>query len=105
MNLLTIFSLYPDQEACIEHLEVRWGDCPSCPHCGSASVSRKADALELPRLQIVIRHDLRKDEWLQKWFLAVGLVVNAKKSLSSYQLARDLDLNQKTAWSARDRGS
>ena len=25
-------------------------------------------------------------------------MVNAKKSLSSYQLARDLDLNQKSAW-------
>ncbi len=35
---------------------------------------------------------------LQKWFLAISLVVNAKKSLSSCQLARDLDLNQKTAW-------
>ncbi len=35
---------------------------------------------------------------LQKWFLAIGLVVNAKKSISSPQLARDLDLNQKTAW-------
>ena len=22
MNLITIFSLYPDQEACIEHLEI-----------------------------------------------------------------------------------
>ena len=35
---------------------------------------------------------------LQKWFLAISLIVNAKKSLSSYQLARDLKLNQKTAW-------
>ena len=35
---------------------------------------------------------------LQKWFLAIGLIVNAKKSLSSCQLARDLELNQKTAW-------
>ena len=26
------------------------------------------------------------------------LVLNAKKSLSSYQLACDLELNQKTAW-------
>ena len=34
MNLITIFSLYPDQEACIEHLEnVRWHGEPSCPHC------------------------------------------------------------------------
>ena len=35
---------------------------------------------------------------LQKWFLAISLILNAKKSLSSYQLARDLKLNQKTAW-------
>lgn len=35
---------------------------------------------------------------LQKWFIAIALIMNAKKSLSSYQLARDLDLNQKTAW-------
>ena len=34
----------------------------------------------------------------QKWFLAISLIANAKKSLSSHQLARDLDLNQKTAW-------
>ena len=31
-------------------------------------------------------------------FLAISLIMNTKKSLSSYQLARDLDLNQKTAW-------
>ena len=35
---------------------------------------------------------------LQKWFLAISLTVNAKKGLSSCQLERDLDLNQKTAW-------
>lgn len=35
---------------------------------------------------------------LQKWFLAITLIVNAKKSLSSYQLSRDLDLNQKSSW-------
>ena len=40
---------------------------------------------------------------LQKWFLAVGLMVNAKKSISSCQLARDLDLNQKSAWFMQQR--
>ena len=35
---------------------------------------------------------------LQKWFLAISLITNAKKSLSNHQLSRDLDLNQKTAW-------
>ena len=40
---------------------------------------------------------------LQKWFLAISLMANAKKSLSSYQLARDLELNQKTAWYMQQR--
>ncbi len=34
---------------------------------------------------------------LQKWFLAIGLMVNAKKSISSCQLARDLNLTQQSA--------
>ena len=40
---------------------------------------------------------------LQKWFLAIGLIVNAKKSLSSCQLARDLELTQPTAWYMQQR--
>ena len=35
--------------------------------------------------------------------MAIRLVFNAKKSLSSCQLARDLDLNQKTAWYMQQR--
>ena len=35
---------------------------------------------------------------LQKWFMAIALITNAKKGLSSYQLARDLDLKQRAAW-------
>lgn len=40
---------------------------------------------------------------LQKWFLAISLVLNAKKGISSRQLARDLDLPVKTAWSVAHR--
>ena len=35
---------------------------------------------------------------LQKWFLAWSLMIDAKKSLSSEQLARHLTLNPKSAW-------
>ena len=35
---------------------------------------------------------------LQKWFLAIVLITNAKKSLLNCQLARDLDMNQMSAW-------
>ena len=40
---------------------------------------------------------------LQKWFLAIGLMVNAKKSLSSCQLARDLQVSQPAAWYMQQR--
>ena len=35
---------------------------------------------------------------LQKWFLAVMLILNAKKGLSALQLSRDLKVNKNTAW-------
>ena len=109
MNLISIFQRYPDQEACIEHLErVRWNDTPACPKCGSIKVGRKADGDRVGRwnchdchasFNVLSGTVFAKTRLpLQKWFLAVGLVLNAKKSVSSHQLARDLDLNQKSAW-------
>ena len=109
MNLLEIFQRFPDQEACLEHLErVRFGDEPYCPHCGSVKVARKAERHRQGRwnchdckgsFNVLSGTIMQKTKIpLQKWFLGIGLIVNAKKSLSSCQLARDLDLNQKTAW-------
>ena len=114
MNLLKIFTLYPDQEACIEHLEkVRFGDDAFCPHCGGIRVARKADGFRVGRwnchdcnasFNVLSGTIFEKTKIpLQKWFMAIGLVVNAKKSLSSCQLARDLDLNQKSAWYIQQR--
>lgn len=114
MNLIQIFTRYPDQEACIAHLEkVRWGDHPYCPHCGTDSISRKADGDRVGRwnchdchasFNVMAGTIMEKTKIpLQKWFLGIGLMVNAKKSLSSCQLARDLELNQKTAWYMQQR--
>lgn len=109
MNLISVFEKYPTQEACIEHLEnVRWGDNPTCPFCKSDRVARKREGDRVGRwnchvcnksfnvLSGTVFQGTQVD--LQKWFLAISLIVNAKQSLSSYQLARDLQLNQKTAW-------
>ena len=111
MNLIDVFERFPDQESCIEHLErVRWRGTPVCPHCGSIDVVRKKED-GIGRVGRWNCHDCKasfkvthgtvfhgtKIE-LQKWFLAISLILNAKKGLSNYQLQRDLDLNQKTAW-------
>lgn len=109
MDLIRVFQQFPDHESCLEHLEkVRWGDVPRCPHCSSEKVARKADGKRVGRwnchdckssFNVLSKTIFQKTKIpLQKWFLAISLLLNAKKSLSSCQLARDLDLNQKTAW-------
>ncbi len=35
---------------------------------------------------------------LSKWFLAIGIMCNAKKSVSAKQMQRDLGVNYRTAW-------
>ena len=111
MNLIEVMERFPDQESCIDYLErIRWRNKPVCPHCESKDVVRKKEE-GVGRVGRYNCHDCNASFKvtcgtvfhgtkikLQKWFLAISLIVNAKKSLSSCQLARDLDLNQKTAW-------
>lgn len=108
MNIMQVSRSFPDQAACIGHLEtVRWRGTPTCPHCESSDVARKKDNKRIGRwnchdckssfnvLSGTVFQNTKID--LTKWFMAIALIANAKKSLSSHQLARDLDLNVKTA--------
>ena len=114
MNLISVFNKFPNQQSCIDHLEaIRWPEKAFCPLCGSDRVARKAEGQKVGRwnchnctssfnvLSGTIFQGTRVP--LQKWFLAISLMANAKKSLSSFQLARDLELNQKTAWFMQQR--
>ena len=108
MSLISVFEKYPTQQACIEHLEqVRWGDNPACPYCKSERVGRKKEGQRVGRwnchacrksFNVLSGTVMQKTKIpLQKWFLGIALIVNAKKSLSSYQLARDLSLTHQAA--------
>ncbi|RKU13829.1 hypothetical protein C6501_09070 [Candidatus Poribacteria bacterium] len=111
MNLIEVIKHFPDQESCIAFLEnIRWGNTPICAHCGSLKVNNRHEKKEglIGRWNCqdckasfkvtcnTLFHGTKIP--LQKWFAAISLMINAKKSLSSHQLARDLELNQKTAW-------
>ena len=109
MNLITVFQKFPDQQACIDHLEqIRWPAIALCPFCSSDKVARKAEGDKIGRWNChkctnsfnVLSGTIFQGTHipLQKWFLAIALMADAKKSISSHQLSRDLDLNQKTAW-------
>ena len=114
MNLISVFNQFPDQQSCIAHLEqIRWANDPFCPLCGDHDVARKVEAGRLGRwnchgcrssFNVLSKTIFQGTQLpLQKWFLAISLMVNAKKSLSSCQLARDLELNQKSAWFMQQR--
>ena len=106
MNIIQVFEQFPNQESCIAHLEkARWEDIPCCVYCGSIKVARKEterrwrcyDCRTSFSVTVgTIFHHTHLP--LQKWFLAISLILNAKKGLSSLQLSRDLKVNKNTAW-------
>ncbi len=109
MNLIEVFERFPEHVDCIDYLEaIRWSDGVHCPHCDSSDVARKGEIHRWGRWNC---HSCKSSFTvmsktmfqytkipLQKWFAGICLVVNAKKSISSYQLARDLEMKQKAAW-------
>jgi transposase-like protein/IS1 family transposase len=111
MNVIEIMKRWPDQETAIHHLEqVRWGGKPVCPYCGSEKICVHASKDKTsPRWQCeschrafsvtvgTIFHHTHLP--LQTWFLALAIMLNAKKNVSSLQLSRDLNLPYKTTWS------
>src|SRR5258708_975439 len=107
MNIIEVFRKFPTEADCISYLEeIRWHGTPVCPYCKSKHVT------SLPKEQ---RHHCNECNTtfsvtvgtifhhthapLQKWFLAISLILNAKKGISARQLGRDLEVNKNTAWS------
>lgn len=113
-SLIEIYRRFPTREAATAHLEiVRWPDGPICPKCGATTVSRKTEPGQSDRLQCwtcersfsatvgTIFHNSHID--LQRWFLLISLMLNAKKGLSAMQAARDLEMRRPTVWSMMHR--
>jgi transposase-like protein len=106
MNIVAIYKKFPTEADCIAHIErVRWNGRPVCPYCKSTRTT------PMPRESRhhcngcnttfsvtvdTIFHHTHLD--LQKWFLAISLVLNANKGISARQMARDLEVNRNTAW-------
>lgn len=106
MNILEIIKLFPDQASCISHLEhLRWGASRECPYCkskqgGKRSGTQRYQCYSCNSSYSVLVGTIFESTKLplQKWFMAIALILNAKKGLSSRQLGRDLGINRNTAW-------
>src|ERR1700722_450189 len=102
MKVVEVIRRWPTQEAAIAHLEkVRWDGRPACMYCGSVKVCRHASKdKNLRRWQCEDCHNAfsvtvgtifqHSHLPLQTWFLALAIMLNAKKNVSNAQLGRDL---------------
>jgi transposase-like protein len=115
MNIIDVFNGFQTQEQAIEYLEeLRWGGHPVCPYCASEATGRHASGdRAATRWQCrtcsrafastvgTIFHGTHVP--LRNWFLCIALMLNAKKSASAYQIARDLGMRRPTVWSMMHR--
>lgn len=88
-------------------MSLRWPNGIVCPHCGSDRVTflpkqRRWECKEKhERRQFSVKTGTVMEESLlplDKWAVAFWLEVNAKNSISSYELHRALGITQKSAW-------
>lgn len=115
MDILTLFRSFQTQEQCLDYLEkARWKGEPACVYCGSVKVYRHVSGDRAnQRWQCQDCHKAfavtvgtifhRTHVPLQNWFLLLGLMLNAKKSASACQIARDLGMRRATVWSMMHR--
>ncbi len=106
-NLLAAVRYFADLKVCNEYMRgIKWpGGVPCCCKCGSTNV------YELSTRPILKCRDCKKQQsykvgtifedsplGLDKWFVAVWCIANAKNGISSHELGRALGVTQKSAW-------
>lgn len=84
---------------------LRWPEGVTCPHCESKEcafvASRRIWQCKGCRKQFSVKvGSIFEDSPipLSKWLPAMWMLVNCKNGVSSYEIARDLGVTQKTAW-------
>jgi len=107
MDLVALIEEYGSEDKCRAYLaELRWPNGVVCPRCGATKgISRIAardvwecdvDGYQFSVTAGTIFHDSHLPLW--KWFLAVYMIGESKKGVSSNQLKRMLRVSYKTAW-------
>jgi transposase-like protein len=108
-TLLGAVTYFSDQNRALGFMKsIRWPDgVVKCPHCGSKEVTFLANArlwkckTAHPKQKFSVKVGTVFEDspiGLDKWLPAVWLATNCKNGISSYEIARDLGVTQKTAW-------
>jgi transposase-like protein len=100
---------FSNPDNCIDYLAIRrWPNgIVACPTCGSERVKFNAKrriwqcSVHHPMRQFSIKIGTVMEDspiGLDKWMMATWMVTNCKNGVSSYEIARDVKVTQKSAW-------
>jgi transposase-like protein len=98
---------FADDLTCINFIaHMRWLDGVAiCPHCANDKTyflaTRKIYKCKACQKQFSIKTGTIFEDsalGLDKWLMAMWLLVNAKNGISSYELSRSLGITQRSAW-------
>jgi transposase-like protein len=111
MNLIDVVKQFPTDEECLKYIEeMRWPDgVVRCPVCGESKISRitrKSASKNVRKSVFQCLEPTCKQQFsatsgtifndshlpLHKWFMALAIVVDAKKSISANQLKEHLGI-------------
>ncbi len=108
-TLIEAIRYFADPDVCHEFVtQMRWPDgVVSCPTCGRDDVryipTRQTWECRSkhPRRQFSVKVGTifeGSPVGLDKWLAAIWMIANAKNGVSSYEIARNIGVTQKTAW-------
>jgi len=106
-NLAEFMDRFKDEETCLRHFEsIRFKNGDYCPHCAYGKIHRFKDGRRFRCARCKQDFTLKTGTIfgeskipLRKWFIAIYLLTTSPKGISSIQLAKQVGVTQKTAWS------
>ncbi len=104
-SLYDFFEAFPNEEACIAFLESkRWENGVVSPYDPTSKVYHRGDGNYRCKntgknFNVRVGPIFEGTKLpLRKWFMAIDLICNHKKSISATQLAKDISVTLKTSW-------
>jgi transposase-like protein len=107
-GLQELFSRFPNDETARQYLEERtWAGVPTCPFCGSHKWYKLNDGKTYKcgnskcykKYTVTVNTVFHGSHIpLNIWFAAMYIISSHRKGISSHQLAKDLNVTQKSAW-------
>jgi transposase-like protein len=108
VTLADAIRYFSDEKVCIDTVAaMRWPDGPRCPACLMPDTrqhwlknQRRWQCRDCGKQYSVKVNTIFEDSpiSLQKWLPAMWLLANCKNGISSYEIARDIGVTQKSAW-------